>query len=102
MTTTTRAHGTPSSLVDCRSSNTVGRTVLIGILTAVGLFLLDVPLALTLGLIAGLLAFVPFFGPIAFGVLAVVLTFTQGPQQALYVALLCFAIQQIDGYSSCR
>jgi len=71
---------------------------LIGTLTAVGLYLLDVPLAFTLGLIAGLLAFVPFFGPIAFGVLAVVLTFTQGPQQALYVAILCFAIQQIEGY----
>jgi predicted PurR-regulated permease PerM len=72
--------------------------VAIGTLTAIGLSLLGMPLALSLGLIAGLLAFVPFFGPIASGLLAVVLAFTQGPQQALYVGLLCIAIQQIEGF----
>lgn len=56
------------------------------------------PLALSLGLIAGLFAFVPFFGPIASGILAVVLAFTQGPQQALYVGVLCFGIQQIESF----
>lgn len=70
----------------------------IGMLSALGLYILDMPLALSLGLIAGLLAFVPFFGPLAFGFLAVVLAFTQGPMQALYVGLLCFGIQQIEGY----
>jgi predicted PurR-regulated permease PerM len=70
----------------------------IGTLTAIGLTPLGMPLALSLGLIAGLLAFVPFFGPIASGLLAIVLAFTQGPQQALYVALLCVAIQQIEGF----
>jgi predicted PurR-regulated permease PerM len=69
----------------------------VGITTAVGLALLNVPLALTLGVIAGLLAFVPFFGAIAAGVLAVLLAFTQGPTQALYVGLLSLAIQQVEG-----
>jgi predicted PurR-regulated permease PerM len=41
---------------------------------------------------------VPFFGPIAFGVLAVLFAFAQGPSQALYVGVLCFAIQQFEGY----
>jgi len=68
----------------------------VGTATAIGLALLKVPLALTLGVIAGLLAFVPFFGPIASGVLAVLLAFMQGPTQALYVALLSFAIQQVE------
>ncbi|MDP2264791.1 MAG: AI-2E family transporter [Hydrogenophaga sp.] len=69
----------------------------VGITTAVGLALLDVPLALTLGVIAGLLAFVPFFGAIAAGVLAVLMAFTQGPTQALYVGLLSLVIQQVEG-----
>ena len=38
--------------------------VIVGVTTAVGLKLLDVPLALVLGLIAGLLNFVPYIGPI--------------------------------------
>lgn len=69
----------------------------VGTATAIGLSLLGLPLALTLGLLAGALAFIPFFGPIASGVLAVLLAFMQGPEQALYVAGLCVLIQQIEG-----
>jgi predicted PurR-regulated permease PerM len=69
----------------------------VGTTTAIGLSLLGLPLALTLGLLAGALAFIPFFGPIASGVLAVLLAFMQGPEQALYAAGLCVLIQQIEG-----
>jgi predicted PurR-regulated permease PerM len=69
----------------------------VGTSTAIGLALLGIPLALTLGLLAGALAFIPFFGPIASGVLAVLLAFMQGPDQALYVAVLCVLIQQVEG-----
>ncbi|PKO31128.1 MAG: AI-2E family transporter [Betaproteobacteria bacterium HGW-Betaproteobacteria-9] len=69
----------------------------VGTSTAIGLALLGLPLALTLGLLAGALAFIPFFGPIASGVLAVLLAFMQGPELALYVAILCVVIQQIEG-----
>jgi predicted PurR-regulated permease PerM len=69
----------------------------VGATTAIGLAVLGVPLALTVGLIAGVLAFVPFFGPIASGALAVLLAFTQGPTQALYVGALSVAIQQVEG-----
>jgi predicted PurR-regulated permease PerM len=69
----------------------------VGSATAIGLAVLGVPLAATIGVIAGLLAFIPFFGPIASGILAVLLSFMQGPQQALYVAMLCVAIQQVEG-----
>lgn len=68
----------------------------IGVTTAVGLWLLDVPLALTLGLISGLLAFVPFYGAIAGGVLSVLMGFVAGPQTALWVALLYLAVQQVE------
>lgn len=71
--------------------------VAVGVVVAAGLALLGMPLALALGLIAGLLEFIPFFGPIASGLLAVLVAFVQGPQAALYVALLFTAVQQIEG-----
>lgn len=69
----------------------------VGAATAVGLWALGVPLALAVGLIAGLLAFIPFFGAIVGGALAVMVAFMEGPQLALYVAILSFAIQQVEG-----
>jgi predicted PurR-regulated permease PerM len=69
----------------------------VGSATAIGLAVLGMPLAGTIGLIAGVLAFIPFFGPIASGLLAVLLAFMEGPTQALYVGVLCVLIQQIEG-----
>lgn len=69
----------------------------VGSATAIGLAVLGMPLALSLGVIAGVLAFIPFFGPIASGLLAVLLAFMEGPTQALYVAGLVLVIQQIEG-----
>ncbi len=70
----------------------------IGAATGVGLALLGAPMALMLGLIAGILAFVPFFGAMAAGLFAVLLAFTEGPRMALYVALLFIAVQQVEEY----
>jgi predicted PurR-regulated permease PerM len=65
---------------------------------ALGLWLLGIALPLAVGLIAGLLGFIPFFGAIAGGLLAVLLAFMDGPSAALHVALLCVAIQQVEGH----
>jgi predicted PurR-regulated permease PerM len=78
-----------------------GRSILMiinGSLTTAGLWLLDVPLAISLGLFAGVLNFVPNFGPWIAAIPAVLIAFLQGPQQALYVALLYLVLQTIDGY----
>lgn len=69
----------------------------VGTATGIGLLLVGAQMPLTLGLIAGVFAFIPFFGPIASGLLAVVLAFMQGPSQALYVLAVCVLIQQIEG-----
>jgi predicted PurR-regulated permease PerM len=69
----------------------------VGATTALGLWLLDVPLALSVGVLSGLLAFIPFFGAIAGGLLAVLLGFMQGPETALYVLILAVVIQQVEG-----
>lgn len=70
----------------------------LGAATTIGLLLLQAPLALALGVITGLLCFVPFFGAIAAGLVSVLLAFIDGPQMALYVALLFLAIQQVEEY----
>jgi predicted PurR-regulated permease PerM len=70
----------------------------LGVATALGLSLLDVPLAMALGFVTALLAFVPFFGSIAAGVLAVLMAFTVGPEKALHVGLLFVALQQVEEY----
>lgn len=69
----------------------------VGATTALGLWLLDVPLALSVGMLTGLLAFIPFFGAIAGGLLAVLLGFMQGPETALYILILAVVIQQVEG-----
>ncbi|MCK7499036.1 MAG: AI-2E family transporter [Comamonadaceae bacterium] len=69
----------------------------VGVSTGLALALLGVPLALTVGLLSGLLAFIPFFGAIAGGALAVMVAFIDSPQTAAWVALICVVIQQIEG-----
>jgi predicted PurR-regulated permease PerM len=62
------------------------------------LWTLGVPLALTLGILAGLFNFIPTFGPWIAAIPAVLIAFVQSPQQALYVAVLYVALQSLDGY----
>ncbi|MDQ3323147.1 MAG: AI-2E family transporter [Acidobacteriota bacterium] len=70
--------------------------LLIGVLTWIGLSILGVPLALTLGLIAGLFSFVPNFGPILSAVPAILLAFIESPTTALYVLILFVVVQLIE------
>lgn len=73
-----------------------GSMIFIGILTWVGLSIIGVPLALTLGLIAGLLSFVPNFGPILSALPAILLAFIDSPITALYVLGLYVGVQLIE------
>ncbi|WBU62920.1 AI-2E family transporter [Paracoccus aerodenitrificans] len=71
--------------------------VIVAVLTGGGLWLLDIPLALVLGIIAGLTNAIPYIGPFLSGVPAVLFSLTQGPRDALYVLLLFVAVQQFEG-----
>lgn len=70
--------------------------LVVAILSSVGLWLLGVPLALTLGIIAGILSFIPNFGPIIALIPAVLIGFMEGPNTALYVALLYIGVQAVE------
>jgi predicted PurR-regulated permease PerM len=69
---------------------------LVGILTTVVLLLLGIEAAIALGIIAGILEFVPIAGPIMASIPAIAMGFLDGPEKALYVALAYVAIQQIE------
>jgi predicted PurR-regulated permease PerM len=70
----------------------------VAVLTYVGLLLIGVPLALALTVIAGLLTFVPNFGPILSALPAILLAFVSSPMTAAYVALLYLAVQTVESY----
>jgi predicted PurR-regulated permease PerM len=63
----------------------------------VALLLLDVKAAIALGIIAGLLEFIPYVGPILSAAPAIAMAVVDGPEKALYVTLAYVAIQQLEG-----
>jgi predicted PurR-regulated permease PerM len=71
---------------------------LIGVGTAVGLWLLGVPLAPILALIAALLTFIPNLGPILAAIPAVMVGMLQSTQQALFILGLYVAVQFVESY----
>ena len=70
--------------------------LVVAILTALGLWALGMPLALTLALLAGLFTFIPNFGPLLGLVPALLLAFTQGPHMALLVVGLYALVQLLE------
>ncbi|HEX3032252.1 MAG TPA: AI-2E family transporter, partial [Bacillota bacterium] len=70
---------------------------LVGGLSALGLYLIGVPFALLLGIIAGILDIIPFFGPILGAVPALALALLQSWQATIYTLLLFVIIQQVEG-----
>ncbi len=71
--------------------------LVIGAVTTVGLLLLDIPLALALGVLALVLEFIPFVGPVLAAVPAILFAFTVSPATALWVALFYLGVQQVEG-----
>jgi predicted PurR-regulated permease PerM len=71
----------------------------VGVATGIGLWLLGIPLAFILALIAGLLTFIPNIGPILSAVPAVLLGLVQGPQTALWVVLLYAGVQMVESWA---
>lgn len=76
---------------------TLLRMAVVGVLTYLGLWLLGMPMALVLALLAALLDFVPYFGPILAAIPGVLLGFVAGPSQGLYVLLVYVVVQQLEG-----
>jgi len=66
------------------------------VLTALGLVIIGMPLWLVLALLAGLISFIPNFGPLIALIPAVLVALMQSPQMAALVAGLYILIQLIE------
>lgn len=73
--------------------------VLVGVLTTIGLWWLEVPLALIFGLLAAALTFIPNFGPVLSVVPPALLALADDPARALHVVALYVVIQTIESYA---
>lgn len=71
--------------------------IAIGILSSIGLWLLHIPGAITLGVVGGLLTFIPLVGALIAMVPAVLIALAQSPLMAVYVALMYWAVHFIEG-----
>jgi predicted PurR-regulated permease PerM len=68
----------------------------VGGISTLGLWLIGIPAALALGLIAGLLEFIPYFGPALSFIPAIVIGLTISPQTGLWVAGLYVVVQSLE------
>ncbi len=71
--------------------------LVVGILSGVGLWLIGVPLAFVLGVVAGLFNFVPYIGAIVGAIPAVLIAFSVGSTPGLETVALYLVIQGFEG-----
>jgi predicted PurR-regulated permease PerM len=79
----------------------VGRLVSmigVGVLTGIGLTILGVPMAAALAVIAGVLTFVPYAGPIAASVPIAVVALATDSRTFVYTMVLYTVVQCIEGF----
>jgi predicted PurR-regulated permease PerM len=69
----------------------------VGILSGLGLWALGIKAALVLGLVGGLLSFVPFIGSVIAAVLATLFALAQGPYFAAAVIVMYVGVQFVEG-----
>jgi predicted PurR-regulated permease PerM len=70
--------------------------VVVGTLTALGLFLLGIPFQVLLGIIAGITELVPIIGPWIGGAVGVLVTLATAPEKVIWVILLYLGIQVLE------
>ena len=73
--------------------------VIVGVASSLGMWLIDLPFWLLIGIIAGFLNLIPFMGPVVGGALAVLVALLNGSvSQAIWAVLIMIAIQQVDNH----
>jgi predicted PurR-regulated permease PerM len=73
--------------------------IIVGAASSLGMWLIDLPFWLLIGIIAGFLNLIPFMGPVVGGALAVLVALLNGSvTQAIWAVLIMIAIQQVDNH----
>ena len=70
----------------------------LGVMTAIGLWLLGVPLSVALGFLAGIMIFVPYIGSIASAIPSVIIAASINLMLAVYVIALYLGVHLFEGY----
>ncbi|MCQ8240311.1 AI-2E family transporter [Rhizosaccharibacter radicis] len=72
--------------------------LVVAVVTTVGLALLGTPVPLALGVLAGILTFIPYFGAILAAIPAVLVALAVSPVMALWVMLIYVLAHLVEGY----
>jgi len=73
--------------------------IIVGVASSIGLWLLDIPFWLIIGILSGILNLIPFAGPIVGGALAALVALLDGSVAKAVLAIVIFtAIQQTDNH----
>ena len=72
--------------------------LIVGLVVYVGLSLMGIKFALTLGFLALAFEIVPIVGPILAAIPAIILAFLQGPAMGLWVIVFYVAVQQLENH----
>jgi len=73
--------------------------IIVGFASSVGMWLIDLPFWLLIGIIAGFLNLIPFLGPVVGAALAALVALLNGDvTQAIWAVLIFTAVQQVDNH----
>lgn len=71
--------------------------IFVGIFTVLGLYLLGIDYAIIIGILTGIIDIIPYFGPVIAAIPAIIIAFFQSPIKVVWVIILLFIIQQVEG-----
>ncbi len=72
--------------------------IITGVSTMIVMWIFGLPLAVVIGLIVGLLSFIPYLGPIVGAVPVAMIAMTEGLDTLLYVMAAYIGVQMLEGY----
>ena len=101
LTTRSEALSSPAGRTTDEIVSLLGQMVdmlAVGVLAAAGLWLAGVPLPFALGMLAGLLTFIPYFGAILAGIPGVMIALNVGWTTALWAVAVYLACHAVEGY----
>jgi predicted PurR-regulated permease PerM len=70
----------------------------VGVFTGLGLWMVGVPLAIPLGILSGILDFVPVVGPLIAAIPGLLIAFAHDPHMALLAAGVYIVVQFVEGH----
>lgn len=89
----TRMSSTLSSYI----SGQVIECLFVAVFTTIGYYIIGQPLALVLGIVAGMANIIPYVGPYIGIAPALVVSLTMAPEKIIWVIIVVVVVQQVDG-----